>query len=127
MTEALGNLLPVFMTGNRARCFTHVLNLIAKSLLKQFDVALNPEMDGLNKEERELLDLAEDLEAEELTMAQETDEEGDEIDEDDDLEDWVDEVAALMPEEQCKLQENIRPVKTVLVKVSHHDIKLICS
>ena len=127
MIEALDDLLPAFTTGNRARCFTHVLNLVAKSLLKQFDVALNPETDDLNIEERELLDLAEDLEAEELTTAQETDKDEDEIDEDDDLEDWVDEVAALSPEEREKLQKNIRPVKTVLVKVSRDDMGLICS
>jgi hypothetical protein len=125
MTEALGDLLPAFITSNHARCFTHILNLVAKSLLKQFDVETRLENDdGLNNEERELLDLADNLEAEELTTAQENDAEDGEIDEDDDLEDWVDEVAALTPEEQETLKDSIRPVKTVLVKVCREDMNL---
>jgi hypothetical protein len=76
MMEALGDLLPGFITSNRARCFTHILNLVAKSLLKQFDVETKPEVDdGLNEEERGFLDLAEDLEEVELITAQENDEE----------------------------------------------------
>jgi hypothetical protein len=95
-------------------------------LLNQFDVETKPEMDdGLNEEEWGLLDLAEDLE-EELIMAQENDEEDGEINKDDDLGDWVDEVAALTPEEQETLKDSICPVKTVLVKVCWEDMKLTC-
>jgi hypothetical protein len=127
MAEKLEDLLPAFSSDNRARCFTHVLNLIAKSLLKQFDVAKKSETDDdLNEEEAELLDLAEDLDIEELTIAQKPDGDNGEIDEDskDDLEDWVDEVAELSPEEREILEDDIRPVKMVLVKVSHKDISL---
>jgi hypothetical protein len=73
-----------------------------------------------------LLDLAEDLEEEELITAQENDKEDGEIDEDDNLGDWVDEVAALTPEEQETLKDSIRPIKTVLVKVCWEDMKLTC-
>jgi hypothetical protein len=65
--------------------------------------------DGLNEEEWGLLDLAEDLEEEELIMAQENNKEDGEIDKDDDLGDWVDEVAALTPEEQETLKDSICP------------------
>ena len=125
MVEKLEDLLPAFSSGNHARCFTHVLNLIAKSLLKQFDVVQKTETnDDLTEEETELLNLAKDLDEEELTTAQENDNEDGEIDEDDDLEDWVDEVAALTPEEHKMLEEDIHPVKMVLVKVSHKDVPL---
>jgi len=120
MVEKLEDLLPVFSSSNHTRCFNHVLNLIAKSLLKQFDVAKTD--DDLNEEEAKLLDLAKDLDGEELTVAQETD--GDDGEVEDDLEDWVDEVAALTPEEREMLEDDIRPVKMVLVKVSHKDIPL---
>lgn len=127
MMKALGDLLPGFITSNHMRCFTHILNLITKSLLKQFDVKTKLEMDdGLNEEEWGLLDLAEDLEEEELIMAQENDKEDGEINKDDDLGDWVDEVAALTPEEQETLKDSIRPIKMVLVKVCCEDMKLTC-
>jgi len=98
---------------------THVLNLIARSLLKQFDVTKKPELDDeLNEEEAELLNLATDLEAEKLTMTQESNGDNGEIQEDDSAEGWVDEVAALTPEERTMLEDDIRPVKMMLVKVS---------
>ena len=84
--EALGDLLLGFITSNYAQCFTHILNLIAKLLLKQFDVETKLEMDdSLNEEEWGLLDLAEDLKEEELITALENDKEDGEIDEDDNL------------------------------------------
>jgi hypothetical protein len=119
MAEELEDLLPAFSSSNRARCFTHVLNLIAKSLLRQFDIAKASKLDNeLNEEEAELLNLATDLEIEELTTAQENDDDDGEIEQDDDLEGWVDEVAALTPEEHEMLEDDIRPVKMMLVKVS---------
>lgn len=119
MAEELEDLLPAFSSSNRARCFTHVLNLIAKSLLRQFDVAKASKLDNeLNEEEAELLNLATDLEIEELTTAQENDDDDGEIEQDDDLEGWVDEVAALTPEEREMLEDDIHPVKMMLVKVS---------
>ena len=118
MVEELEDLLPAFSSSNRARCFTHILNLIAKSLLKQFDVAKTS--DNLNEEDAELLNLATNLDAEELKTVQKTNDEDGEIKEADDLEDWVDEVAALTPKERETLENNVRPVKMLLVKVSSH-------
>jgi hypothetical protein len=145
MTRHLESLLPDYSSTNRARCFTHILNLVAKSLLKQFDVCKTSKADEeLNEEEAELLNLAGDLDAEDLTTTQESDGdqgiEGENLAEDltttqesdgdqgiegenlaeDDLEDWVDEVAALTPGERETLEEDIRPVKMALVKVSHN-------
>lgn len=124
MTRHLESLLPDYSSTNRARCFTHILNLVAKSLLKQFDVCKTSKADEeLNEEEAELLNLAGDLDAEDLTTTQESDGdqgiEGENLAEDD-LEDWVDEVAALTPGERETLEEDIRPVKMALVKVSHN-------
>ena len=124
MTRHLESLLPDYSSTNRARCFTHILNLVAKSLLKQFDVCKTSKADEeLNEEEAELLNLAGDLDAEDLTTTQESDGdqgiEGENLAEDD-LEDWVDEVTALTPGERETLEEDIRPVKMALVKVSHN-------
>jgi hypothetical protein len=95
------------------------LNLIAKLLLKQFEVAKKSESDdNLTEEGSKLLQLAEDLNEEELTTADEIIDEDGEVDVEDRLEDWVDEVEALTPDDHELLEDDIRPVKMVLVKVS---------
>ena len=72
----------------------------------------------LSAAEKELLDLANDIDQEELTMAQQdnanNNEDGAEDDEDDDG--WVDEVEELSEEEREELKAHIRPVSHVLVK-----------
>lgn len=63
----------------------------------------------LSAEEQELLDLAGDIEEEELTTRY--------TNQVDDMDGWVDEVAEMTAEEQAALKESIRPVSRVLVKV----------
>lgn len=144
MVDELERCLPAFSSVNRTRCFTHILNLIAKSILKLFDVKKKKgkeknsdkggdgddsgdnddeqdeeqeQDDELSDEERELLELAGDIEEEELTIIRENHVDDDEVDDDDDEDGWVDEVAELSAEEQAALGESIRPVSRVLVKV----------
>jgi hypothetical protein len=115
MLEELDDLLSGFSSLNRTRCFAHILNLVAKALLKQFDVK-SEEKNDLNDDERSLLDMAANIKAEELTMAQEDDDDSD-IDDNDSNDSWVDGAEALTPEERVNLEESIRPVKKTLVKV----------
>jgi hypothetical protein len=118
MCSELENLLPKFSTTNHTRCFTHIINLIAKSMLKQFDVAKKTAMDDdLSDEEWEILNLATGIDDEERAMMEESDPDDDDLEADDDLEGWVDEVDALTEEERAALQEEIQPVSRVLVKV----------
>ena len=120
MADEMEHLLPAFSSGNRVRCFTHVLNLIAKALLKQFEMAKKSENedDDFTEEEAKLLTLAENLDEEEFTMAEEKMDENGGADEEDSMDEWVDEVDALTPDERLLLEDEIRPVKMVLVKVS---------
>ncbi|TFK61242.1 hypothetical protein BDN72DRAFT_731099, partial [Pluteus cervinus] len=37
VVELKKNLFPLFKANNRVRCFLHIVNLVAKSLLHQFD------------------------------------------------------------------------------------------
>ena len=114
LDDRLVNFSPV----NRTRCFTHILNLVSKSLLKQFDIKREDKQnDDLDDDEKSLLALAENIEEEELSMAKENDEEDGEMGEDDDLNGWVNEVAALTPRERDDLERSIRPIKRMLVKV----------
>ena len=122
LSEYLAQKVPSYSTVNRTRCFLHILNLVAKSLLRQFDVTPRKETDGvdddLSPEEEELLDLAEGLDKEELTMELQDDaNEDEEAPEDDDDDGWVDELDDLSEEERDALKVHIRPVSCVLVKV----------
>ena len=66
MVEELEDRLTKFSTVNRMHCFAHILNLVAKSLLKQFDVKPSKKKDNdLNNNERSLLKMAKDIEVEE--------------------------------------------------------------
>jgi len=99
-------------------CFLHVVNLVAKSLLKQFDVPKKQADEYLGSSETELRAIAEEIEVEdEATIAENGD--GDpNADDIDDLDGWTDEVGNMTEEEQEELEENIRPIRFVLVKVS---------
>ncbi|KAF8873647.1 hypothetical protein CPB84DRAFT_1657788, partial [Gymnopilus junonius] len=37
LSEHLAQQVPAYSAVNRTRCFLHILNLVAKSLLRQFD------------------------------------------------------------------------------------------
>ncbi len=121
MTEELGNLLPEFQGDySYTRCFLHILNLVAKAMLKQFNIAEVKDPETLVDDDvRELAELAEELAEEERATAGELQqEEGENAGELEDDEDWVDEVETLEGEEREEFERNIRPIKKVLVKVS---------
>jgi len=120
MIEELADMLPNYPgAANCARCFLHIVNLITKTLLKQFDIPKKNAKATLDAAEMELLELAQGIELEEmLTVAEQGAGDKDDREENDNLEGWVDEVALLTDEERAKLHDNIGPVRLVLVKVS---------
>ena len=74
MSKYIGKRVAAYSHVNHTWCFNHVLSLTGKALLRQFDVK-NKASDGdgnsdqaLSTEEQELLDLAEGINDEELTM-----------------------------------------------------------
>ncbi|KAG1743283.1 uncharacterized protein EDB91DRAFT_1081218 [Suillus paluster] len=75
---------------------------------------------ALDEAERELRDLAEDLDIkDEQTRGEWEGKEDDNDDIGDTADGWINEVARLPMADHNELEENIRPVKLVLVKVSH--------
>ena len=76
MVFELAELVRRFSVEGRVRCFTHILNLVSRQLLKPFDVTKKPKGeggDGANDGGSEVLDkllssLAKDLDIEEETM-----------------------------------------------------------
>jgi hypothetical protein len=108
---------------NRARCFTHILNLVVKSILHQFDVPkkwrrLDPKTDDTT---RELLDLAGDIDEEEVEEAAEQEDPQDETDEQpchDNDEGWIDERYDMTNEDIDELEDSVRPIRFLLTKVN---------
>jgi hypothetical protein len=104
MIEELANLLDNFPgAANQTRCFTHILNLVVKSILAQFELPKS----RANVAD-EILELAEGLELEE------DGEEG----EDDNVEGWIDEREEMSESQLEELEARIEPIRLLLIKVS---------
>ena len=110
----------------RIRCFTHVLNLVAKSFTRVFEVktkqeAIDPKAEP---EEAELQALAVEIDIEELKEQIARYQAGSGVQDDDDESAWMDELGELSPEEVVELQAGLRPAKKVLTKVSHLSLSI---
>lgn len=119
MVEELVDLLPGFLGDwNRVRCFAHVLNLVAKSLIKHFDVRDKRDAAQVEGDERELLELVREMESEELLTQQERVADEDEDDNDDDRDDEVDAMGELTVDQRVQFEHDVLPVKLTMAKVS---------
>ena len=99
---------------NQTRCFTHIINLVIKSILRQFDLPKNRAQEFLDDASKELMALAEDIEQEEQDG-----DHGNDDDEDDNLEGWVDERNGMTEDEQDELNAAVEPVRFMLTKVTY--------
>lgn len=121
MVKHMADLLTKFQ-GDYAqtRCFLHITNLTAQSLLHEFDVKAVQDVEEVDDDVRELLELANEYEEQlkevRLEAGQDEGDEGDNSADDDD-ESWVDKVQSLTGEERERFESEVRPVKMVLVKV----------
>ncbi|TFY74982.1 hypothetical protein EWM64_g9031 [Hericium alpestre] len=126
MIAELQKLLPDFPGENaRTRCFTHIVNLIAKSLLRQFDAkeSKRTEDSDIMPELEEIKDNIDEEEAETQREHAAVSEE-DAVDAD---EGWVDEVAEMTASEQKELAKKVRPVRLVLSKLCKISFKILHS
>jgi hypothetical protein len=64
---------------NRTQCFAHIINLIAKSLLKQFDIPKKKAGEALDKAENALHKLAEGIDLEEMETRLQARKDGNEV------------------------------------------------
>lgn len=124
MIKNLGELIDDFPgAANQTRCFLHILNLVVKSILQQFDLPKKKETSGndlddetdktdetLNQAAEELLKLAGDVDIEGNLMA--NDEE-----EDDNDEGLIDEREEMTEDELKNLSASVAPVRLLLTKV----------
>jgi len=123
MVEELEDILPSFQLTDCTYCFLHIANLVAKSLLKQFDLGKIKRKSALDltEEKHDLLTLVNNLEEEELTTL---DEDNNKEPEDNNNEGWIDKFKTLMEVEQDKLNKDVLPVRHVLVKVQDEHTRL---
>ena len=114
MVNKLVDLLPEFPgPANHCRCFLRIINLVAKTLLRQFEVPKKDTDAALNASEQELLELAAGTDMEEMiTIAK--DGLGNS---NDDIDGWVDKMDLLSEEESENLHQSIQPIWLVPVKV----------
>ena len=106
---------------SQTRCFAHILNLIAKSILRQFDI---PRAQVNNDDATvALIELAGNIEFEEEEMDEYGDNDNDDDNSDDQEEvmentdDWVNEREAMTMEQLAELDKSVQPVRQMLVKV----------
>jgi hypothetical protein len=117
MIKELGDSLEEFSGSiNHTRCFLHILNLVVKSILRQFDLPKKKANTILNNSKAELQRLAAvtgNLENEELETQLNLDEDAD----DDSVEGWIDEQDEMSVIEREELDENVGPLRLMLTKV----------
>ena len=115
MIDKLADLLENFPGDpNRARCFNHVIALVAQKMTRQFDVHKGGVDAALDEVEKELRNLAEGIDIEEmLTKSMQDADEEDEDDEENE-DGTEDEMSA---EDRTVLDASMRPLRLVLVKV----------
>lgn len=99
----------------QTRCFAHILNLIAKSIIKQFDIPKAQVGKVSDEATNALRELAANIDDEEQETA-ETGDKGDN-DEDENMDDWVDERKAMAVEQLATLDKSVQPARLMLVKV----------
>ena len=105
MIAELAKILPNFSEDGHTRCFLHIVNLVAKSIIRQFDVQKKRDDEHLDKAEQELCNLTGDVdleneEAEEAMGEYQISGEIDAGDEtDDNVEGWINEMMLLSPAE----------------------------
>jgi hypothetical protein len=118
MITELANLINDFPgPANQTRCFTHVLNLVVKSIMRQFDLpnSTGKSDEMLNDGTKELLSLAGNIELEEDELSKDG-EDGD-AGEDDSVEGWIDERTLMDEDDLNELEESVEPVQVLLTKV----------
>lgn len=111
---------------NRTRCFAHIINLIAKTIIRQFDIPEAKEDQLADAAMAELRVLANDMDMEDLLTQANRVYSDDEKDEDDDLDGWVDERSRLSVSDLEELEEDVQPIRKMLVKVRCQRCQRVC-
>ena len=125
MIDEMAELIENFPgAANQTRCFLHILNLTAKSILQQFEVPRKKKTGDngddkktLNKAMNELLVLANEIE-DEPSLADDVDEDTEGVgDSEDNGDGFEDERQDLSAEQIAELEADLLPIRLMLTKV----------
>jgi hypothetical protein len=118
MVATLPEKVPAFAgSASHVRCFNHVINLTAHSVVSQFDVPKAKADGALAAAEQALRELAEGTDLDEFMTREELDDDGvDDLIYDEDG--FINERDTLTVEELEELSTSVLPVRLILVKVS---------
>ncbi|KAF5342776.1 hypothetical protein D9758_017115 [Tetrapyrgos nigripes] len=119
------NLLEFPGTSNHTQCFNHIINLMAKSLLKLFDASTMKKNEDMDEVELALAELAADIDIEELLV--QIGKGSDNVEAEDESDLIVDMLKGFGDDEAKELQQRIRPITKVLVKLQKISFKTINS
>lgn len=123
MIDQLIELLSEFPgPANQTRCFLHILNLTAKSIIKQFDVPKVKNGAVMDKAAQALADLADGLDIEEREESERREYNDDDEMDDASLDAWMDMRDQLTEEQRDEVDLRIQPVRSMLTKVFVHII-----
>ena len=120
MIERLAELIDNFPgTTNQTRCFTHILNLVAKSVLRQFEAPKAKGINSINDTMKELAAVSDELEDErdDVAVDKEGDEDGDNEGDNDDDDGLPEEREGMSQEQLAELEASVQPIRLVLTKV----------
>ena len=115
--KKLSKLLKSFPGNANHTCrFLHILNLVAKSMIQQFDLPKDKADEALTEVERELMSLADGLNDDGGKGGGDSDDKN--KDTVDDMDSWIDKQLKMSEKERMELDAGVQPVRMVLVKVS---------
>jgi hypothetical protein len=112
MIDKLEEILTKFGgSASQTCCFAHIINLIAKTIISQFDIPKSKDDTLSNEVMKELKELARDIKAEKLmTRASKSKEDEKDNEDDDNMEGWVDEHEEMEEWELEALDGDVQPV-----------------
>jgi hypothetical protein len=117
MVDTLGRVLDNYPGDpNQAHCVNHVIVLVVKCLVHQFDVSKGDADTALDKVEKEWRELAEGIDVEEI-LAKCRQEPMNGEDDNDDNGDGNEMEVELSVEDHAELEASTQPIRLVLVKV----------
>jgi hypothetical protein len=104
---------------SRVQCFAHILNLVVKSIMCQFDIPEKKKGEVADEATLELQKLAGDIERKESSFPCVVWQEDGEEASRDNMKGWVDERDEMDTDELQALDNAIQPIRFLLTKVSH--------
>jgi len=121
MVDELAGRLEEFPgAANRACCFTHIINLVVKSIMCQFDVSSKKSGAFTDERAEAYHTMVSDIEMDELLTQVES--ENSQKDKDGPLHDnnegWIDEWDNMAEKDVDELEDSVRPLRYLLTKVS---------